>query len=71
MASFIVSETVLKAVARRAGARFQYNAKGFVLIVYGSHGQHHIRLDLVRWPSGRFNQLGEDNSYEFRSAAFT
>ncbi|MBX6368542.1 MAG: hypothetical protein IRZ04_11195 [Rhodospirillales bacterium] len=70
MVSFVVSETELKEVARRAGGRFEYNGKGFVLISYGSYGQHHIRLDLVKWPNGRFNKLRDDNSYEFQVSSF-
>lgn len=70
MASFVVTETELKAVARRARGKFDYNGKGFVLISYGSYGQHHIRLDLVRWPNGRFDKLRQDYSYEFLVGSF-
>lgn len=69
MTLLIVSERELGGIARKIGGKFDYNASGFVLISYGAHLQHHIRLDLQKWDNGRYAKLS-NNIYEYLVSSF-
>lgn len=71
MATFVLSENELKALGRRAGGKSEYNSRGYALIEYGSHLQHHIRLDLAKWPSNNnYAKLNDRNQYEYLVSSF-
>ena len=70
MASLIVTETQLKRLARNSSTKFEFNAKGFILLSFGRSGQHHIRLDLEKYENGRYNRMATPTSYEFQLSSF-
>jgi hypothetical protein len=70
MASLIVTESELKRLARNSGSKFDFNAKGFILLSFGRSGQHHIRLDLEKYENGRYNRMASPTSYEFQVSSF-
>lgn len=70
MAVLVMDEKQLRGVARRAAGTYEYNGKGFVLINFGNHKQNHVRLDLAKWESGRYQKLNLANAYEYQVSSF-
>lgn len=70
MATLEVDERQLRDVAKRASGKYEYNAKGFVLISFGSCLQNHVRMDLVKWENGRYTKLNQANAYQYQVSSF-
>ena len=70
MTTFAATERELRSVARSVG-RFEYNARGYILMTWGPVGEHHVRLDLQPWPNGRYQRFfGETTEYEYAISSF-
>lgn len=70
MATFMVTDQELKKVARLADGKYEYNAKGFVLISFGTSYQNHVRLDLKQWESGKFMKVDDKQNYRYMVSSF-
>jgi hypothetical protein len=71
MTTFTLSKNELKALGRKAGGKSEYNSRGYALIAYGTHLQHHIRLDLQKWPGNNsYSKLNQRNQYEYLVSSF-
>jgi hypothetical protein len=71
MTTFTLSKNELKALGRKAGGKSEYNSRGYALVAYGTHLQHHIRLDLQKWPGNNsYSKLNQRNQYEYLVSSF-
>jgi hypothetical protein len=71
MTTFTATERELKQVARSVGT-FEYNARGYILMVWGTSGQHNVRLDLKKWSNDRYQKFvdGGGMQYEYLISSF-
>ncbi|WP_311031278.1 hypothetical protein [Mesorhizobium koreense] len=70
MPTFMVTEDEFKNIARLAKGKYEYNAKGFVLISFGTAFQNHVRIDLKKFEGGSFRKLGDRNAYMHLVSSF-